>query len=151
MITEKQSLLWMFIGSFIIGLFFNAMNLMAENISDLYYSLTLFYSAIVMASLMCLLVLIMRYFLLKEVSPKWTIFFIFLTFISIYFLRQQVAVNEYQYLKRMIPHHSTAIHNSKMLLKRNDVSEDIKKLAINIIESQITEIATMKEMLRTRK
>ena len=147
MITAKQSLLWMFIGSFIIGLFFNAMNLMAEDISDLYFSLTLLYSAIVMGSLMCLLVLLMRYVLLKEISPKFSIFFMLLTCISIYFLRQQIAVNEYQYLKRMIPHHSTAIHNSKMLLKRNDVSADVKKLASDIIVSQIDEIYTMKKMI----
>ena len=74
--------------------------------------------------------------------------FIFGTIVSIFtfvLLRNQVFVNEYNYITSMIPHHSMAIMMSKKLLNKLDVpiSEEIELLAKNSIDSQEKEIEIM--------
>lgn len=59
-------------------------------------------------------------------------------------LRTQTPVGDKQYMKAMIPHHSSAIMTSK----NADITDpEVKKLSISIIESQEREIAQMKAIL----
>lgn len=59
-------------------------------------------------------------------------------------LRTQTPIGDVQYMKAMIPHHSSAILNSK----EADLEDpEVKKLAKQIIESQEKEIAEMKAIL----
>ena len=60
------------------------------------------------------------------------------------FIRQQTAVDDVQFLKSMIPHHSGAV---LMCREASITDEQIKKLCSNIIESQLAEIAEMKTRL----
>lgn len=61
------------------------------------------------------------------------------------FMRQQTAIDDTQFLKSMIPHHSGAI----LMCGRADVSDpEIKKLCGEIISSQRDEIAEMERILR---
>ncbi len=60
-------------------------------------------------------------------------------------LRSQTFVNDIQYMKAMIPHHSSAIMTSK----HTDIKDpEVKKLSEQIIQSQEKEISEMEAMLK---
>jgi len=61
-------------------------------------------------------------------------------------LRQQLLVDDKQWLKRMIPHHSTALTTTHKIYNRTD-NPKIKKLAKEIIDTQEKEIQLMKSLL----
>ncbi len=145
-----MNLNWMFFGSLLIGFFLNAMNLLAYRFSDLYFSLTLFYSALLMALWMCLLELLMYYHMSGTWKINLIILFSILTAITIYMLRQQILVTDNQWLRRMISHHSTALTTSHQILKKTD-NPEIKKLAADIIETQEREIKQMVGLLGGKK
>lgn len=136
----------------IIGMFFNPMNMLANNLNDFYISNTLFYSGLLMASNMIWGHEIVHYLSMGHFNKKIFIFGVLLS-ISIVFLllRNQLFVDQKQWLKRMIPHHSTAITTTKNLIKNRE--KDLKKnpqlyrLAKNIIYNQNIEIMQMKLML----
>ena len=72
---------------------------------------------------------------------------IFLSLFSAFFLlRQQILVNDTQWIRRMITHHSTALTTSHNILKKTDDMR-IKKLAKDIINTQENEIKFMKRFL----
>lgn len=141
-----NNLLWMFFGSIIIGLFLNGMNILAYRFADIYFSLTLFYSATFMAINMCILELMMYYFHTRKIKLNLFLLFTILWIINIYLLRQQKFINDSQWLRRMISHHSTALLTSNKIKERTKDSK-IKKLANEIIKSQEREIILMKNML----
>lgn len=142
-----QSLTWMFVGSVIIGIFLNGMNILAYRYDDLYLSLTLIYSALLMASNMCILELLMYYSHTGKMNWALLIAFIVLTGGLIYALRQQICVNDDQWLKRMISHHSTALTTSHKIYKKTR-NDDVKRLAKEIIDTQEKEIVIMKQLLK---
>ncbi len=58
--------------------------------------------------------------------------------------RQELLVEDRNFMKSMIPHHSIAINNAR----RADISDPrVRKLADEIIEAQVKEIAEMKLLL----
>ena len=63
---------------------------------------------------------------------------------SFYFIRQQTAAGDAQFLRSMIPHHSGAV---LMCREASLTDERVKKLCGSIIESQLSEIAQMKDLL----
>lgn len=81
----------------------------------------------------------------------------------LYCIRNQVFINENQYLNGMIPHHSMAVLMSRKLLekynRKNDgknnvngnssLHPEIKQLVMNIISSQQNEINLMKTYARS--
>ena len=137
----------MFIGSLIIGIYFNAMNFLAYKYNDIYfYSNTLIYSALLMASNMCVLEIFMYFGYHFELHYKLLIFFIIFSIILVLMLRFQVGVNDNNWLKRMISHHSTALTTSKQILDKTK-NKKIEKLAKSIIRSQKYEIRLMKQIL----
>ena len=66
--------------------------------------------------------------------------------VSILLLRQQLLVDDKQWLKRMIPHHSTALTTTHKIYKRTQ-NPKLKVLAKEIIDTQEKEIRLMKSML----
>ena len=64
----------------------------------------------------------------------------------VYFLRNQLFIDDTQWLKRMIPHHSTALTTTNIIKNRSNEPE-IQQLAHDIIEVQEKEITLMKNML----
>lgn len=148
-----NALLWMFFGSIFIGIFLNGMNMLAYRTTDLYLSLTFVYSAILMASFMCILELVMFYTSMgngnRGRNGKWLIYmilFVLLVGVSIWMLRQQVFVSDKQWLRRMISHHSTALTTSHKIYQRTK-NEEIRRLAREIINTQEKEINIMKNIL----
>ena len=66
--------------------------------------------------------------------------------VSILLLREQLLVDDKQWLKRMISHHSTTLTTSHKIYNKTS-DPNIKKLSKQIIETQEKEIEQMKSML----
>lgn len=147
MMDLQSSVIWMFVGSLIIGIYFNAMNVLAYDSSHLYFSSnTLIYSAVWMASLMSILEVLMHYTHTGTMNVQYLIAFIALAVLMVHFLREQVFIDDEQWLKRMISHHSTAITTSKKIKERTE-NDDVRELASGIITQQVEEIRLMKSLL----
>ena len=137
----------MFIVMVIIGMLFNPMNILAYRFSDLYISQTLFYGGLLMASNMMWAHEIVHYLSMGHFNISvFSIGIILSISVSILLLRQQLLIDDKQWLRRMISHHSTALTTShKIYNKTNNLK--IKNLANDIIETQEKEIKLMKSML----
>ena len=143
-----HSIIWMFIGSIIIGIFFNGMNFLAYRFNDLYFDAkTLIYVALLMASNMCILEVLMFYNAHGELNIYYLLSFLLFSAFCVFLLRQQAFIGDNDWLKRMISHHSTAITTSKKINERTQ-NPLIKKLSKDIIVTQEKEIAYMKYLLQ---
>ena len=137
----------MFIVMIITGMLFNPMNILAYRFSDLYISKTLFYGGLLMASNMVWAHEIVHYLSMGHFNILVFSIGIFLSIIiSILLLRKQLFVDDRQWLKRMISHHSTALTTSHKILKKTN-NHKLRKLAKDIITTQEKEIHLMKSML----
>ena len=137
-----------FIIMIIIGILFNPMNILAFRINDLYLSLTLFYGGMLMASNMMWSHEIIHYLSMGHFNIFIFSIGVFLSIsISIFLLRKQFLVNDEQWLKRMISHHSTALTTSHNI-KNKTTNPIVNKLANDIIEVQEKEITLMKNLLK---
>ena len=137
----------MFIVMAIVGILFNPMNILAYRFNDLYLSLTLFYGGLLMASNMIWAHEIVHYFSMGHFNILvFSVGVILSVLISLYLLRYQFMVNDEEWLKRMISHHSTAITTSEKIYNRTN-NRTIKKLAKDIIDTQEREITFMKSLL----
>jgi hypothetical protein len=58
--------------------------------------------------------------------------------------RSQAAVGDTSFMKAMIPHHSIAVNNAR---KASISDPRVRELAVEIIESQVREIAVMKLLI----
>jgi len=85
-----------------------------------------------------------RMFMDKRKNTLYILSSIALFVLSLVLLRTQTPVSDVQYMKAMIPHHSSAIMTSK---HANIKDPEVKKLSLGIIESQEREIKQMKEIL----
>jgi hypothetical protein len=148
--AKKQSI--MFVVMVIVGMFFNPMNILAYQISHLYFSTTLFYGGLLMASNMMWAHEIVHYFSMGHFNS--TLFFMGITLsiiVSILLLRSQLFVTSDQWLKRMIPHHSTALTTTTKLLENKDnfkKNPNLFRLAKDIVYNQKREILFMKSYLK---
>jgi len=136
----------MFIVMVIIGMLFNPMNILAYRFADLYISLTLFYGGLLMASNMVWAHEIVHYLTMGHFHMFVFSVGILLSFSIALLLRQQLLVGDNQWLKRMIPHHSTALTTTHKIYNKTN-NPNIKKLAKEIIDTQEKEIQLMKSML----
>ena len=137
----------MFIVMVIIGMLFNPMNILAYRFSDLYISQTLFYGGLLMASNMIWAHEIVHYLSMGHFNILvFSIGIILAISISILLLRQQLLVDDNQWLKRMISHHSTALTTTHKIYNKTNNSK-LKKLAKEIIDTQEKEIQLMKSLL----
>jgi len=130
----------------IVGILFNPMNMLAYRFNDLYLSLTLFYGGLLMASNMIWSHELVHYFSMGHFNSKIFMIGIILSGISVLLLRSQLLVNDKEWLKRMISHHSTALTTTHKINK-NTKNEKIKKLSNDIIKTQEEEITQMKSLL----
>ena len=136
----------MFIVMIIIGMTFNPMNMLAYKFVHLNISLTLFYGGLLMASNMIWSHEVVHYLSMNMFNTKLFFIGIFLSVISVILLRKQLFVDDKQWMKRMIPHHSTALTTSYNIYNKTK-DERIKQLSKNIIDTQEKEIKLMKSYL----
>lgn len=137
-----MSIVNMFMISVFAGLL-SGMNVWAVNINHMRLHLNDIYMAILMAGWMLLLETLVYYkhidtsnFNIRILISAAIIIF------SIYAIRNQLFVNDEQFLNGMIPHHSMAILMSKKI-KEKTKNQQIAKLADNIINTQAQEILLM--------
>jgi len=136
-----------FIVMVIIGMLFNPMNILAYRFADLYLSLTLFYGGVLMASNMIWGHEIIHYLSMGHFNMlDFSVGIILSISVSVLLLRQQLLVNDKQWLRRMIPHHSTALTTTHNIYNRT-TNPKIKDLSKEIIDTQEKEIQLMKSML----
>ena len=144
-VYKKQII--MFIVMVIIGMLFNPMNVLAYRFSDLYISQTLFYGGLLMASNMIWAHELVHYLSMGHFNMLiFSIGIILSIGVSIFLLRQQFLVDDKQWLRRMISHHSTALTTSHKIYNKTN-NHELKKIAKEIIDTQETEIQLMKSML----
>lgn len=139
-----------FIVMVIVGMLFNPMNILAYRINDLYISLTLFYSGLLMATNMIWAHEIIHYLSMNHFNMYKFFTGISLSILVSIILRKQLFVDDKQWLKRMIGHHSTAITTTTQLLdnQRNKTDNSyMYRLAKDIVYNQEKEILFMKNML----
>jgi hypothetical protein len=128
-----------------IGVFLNPMNMLIYRFDHFYISLTLIYSGLFMASIMIWAHQILHYLNTGHLNLIISLYGIAFTVITFFLLRKQLFVDEKQYLKRMITHHSTALTTSYHIIN-NTNDEQIKQLAKDIINTQEREIKLMKSL-----
>jgi Ca2+/Na+ antiporter len=140
-----NSLWFMMIGSFIIQI--SLMSLIMTNaINNITFSVGKFYISVIMALLMGLLEVVMFDLHMRTISFQYYLALIFILTVFIYLYRNQLYIEDKDYLSEMIEHHSMAILTSEEILQKTH-SERVKKLAENIITTQEKEIDYMKQML----
>ena len=136
-----------FIVMMIIGYTLNPMNLLAYRFNDLYMSLTLLYGSLVMASNMIWGHEIIHYLSMGHFNIRIFSFGVICSIlVSTLLLRQQFLVDDNQWLRRMISHHSTALTTTHKIHNRTN-NPKLSKLAEEIIDTQEKEIQLMKSML----
>ena len=140
-----HTIIFMFIASFIIQ-YFLMTPIMVNKYIYITNNIGKAYMSIIMALFMIFIEIIMHDHSYQVFSLYWYIGLLIFIAIFIYLYRNQVAINDKQYLEGMIEHHSMALLTSEEILKKTD-DYDIAKLAKNIIQTQSDELNTMKNLL----
>jgi hypothetical protein len=146
--------LWaMLIGSFIIQFFFMGF-IMTNSTENITFSIGKFYMSCIMALLMGLLEVGMHDYYMFSYSNNLFVslpYYLSLGFalaVFVYLYRNQMYINDKEYLDEMIEHHSMALLTSDQILQKTQ-SERVRKLAENIKSTQEAEIKYMKQLVTT--
>jgi len=129
---------------------YGVMFLNVASIAHIHISLTRAYMTVLMVSLMAVLMLLMMGHMYPNKQRNRVIMITSLAVFAaaLFGLRAQVPIGDVQYMKAMIPHHSSAILTSRAA----DLQDpEVKKLAEDIIKAQEREIAQMEAMLTRLK
>ena len=140
------SLWFMMIASFIIQLIFMS-SIMTDSYKNITFSIGKFYMAVIMAILMGLTEVLMFDTHMKTVSGIYYLSLFFVLVMFVYLYRNQVYIEDKDYLNEMIEHHSMALLTSEEILQKTH-SERVKKLAENIIVTQEKEIEYMRQLIK---
>ncbi len=134
--------------SFII--MYGVMFLNVADSNHIYLSLTRTYMTLLMVAPMAIVMLLMmgNMYPSKKANGIIIVTALVIFSLSLAGLRTQTLVGDEQYMKAMIPHHSSAILTSE---QANLKDPEVKKLAEGIIEAQKKEIAEMKAILKRLK
>ena len=119
---------------------------MTDSSKNITFSVGKFYISVIMALLMGLTEVVMFDVHMKTVSITYYLSLIFLLVIAVYLYRNQLYIEDKDYLSEMIEHHSMALLTSEEILQKTQ-SERVKKLAENIISTQEKEIEYMKQLI----
>lgn len=139
-----RKLLLMSIISFVV--MYAVMYLNVDSTSHIYVNLTRTYMSLLMVLPMVLLMILFmgKMYPNKKLNNGIILGSIVLFGIVLGGLRSQTPIGDIQYMKAMIPHHSSAIMTSK----NADIKDpEVKSLSEKIIKSQEEEIMQMKAMI----
>lgn len=117
-----------------------------DNISHYHTSATRIYMAILMVAPMAVVMMAMMGKMYPDRKTNMMIMLVavIVFIVTLVALRTQTPISDVQYMKAMIPHHSSAI----MVSKQADIKDpEVKKLSEQIIASQQKEIAEMEQMI----
>lgn len=143
-----KKFLLMLVGSLFIMYFVMFLNV--DKLSHIYLSVTRLYMALLMVSSMALFMLIImrKMYKNKKLNIIIVVVSISIFVLALMLLRTQTLIDDEQYMRAMIPHHSSAILTSQMA---NIKDPEVKELTEQIIESQEREIEQMKIILERLK
>ena len=122
---------------------------MTNDIQNIQHSLSKIYVSSIMAIIMGILEVFMHSVMTVSMSkiPFWyyyiPLFSSLVLFLWLY--KNQVGVDDANYLNEMIEHHSMALLTSKEILKKS-TNPQVKELAETIIKTQTDEIQQMKNI-----
>ena len=122
---------------------------MTNDIQNIQHSLSKIYVSSIMAIIMGILEVFMHSVMTVSMSkiPFWyyyiPLFSSLVLFLWLY--KNQVGVDDANYLNEMIEHHSMALLTSKEILKKT-TNPQVKELAETIIKTQTDEIQQMKNI-----
>ena len=139
----------MFVFSFLIQ-YFVMPPIMVDSFDNITNNIGKVYMSVIMGLFMVLVEIGMHDMQYGSMSSTKYALIIGLVALFIYLYRNQVGINDKQYLDGMIEHHSMAILTSEEILKKTD-NYNVAKLAKNIIQKQKDELREMKEMLSSKK
>jgi len=141
----NYTLIFMFIESFILQ-YFVMSYIMVDKFKNIENSTGKIYISLIMSNLMCIAELIMHDVHNMIFSKYYYLFFVLFLIIVYLLYRFQFGVNDKNYIKEMIEHHSMAILTSGEILKKTK-DPMVKSLAENIVISQNKEIENMNKLL----
>lgn len=139
------SLWFMMIGSFLIQMLVMS-RIMTNSPTNITFSVGKFYMSVIMALLMGLLEVLMYDIHMRIISLYYYAGLFFMLCLCIYLYRNQMYIEDKDYLEEMIEHHSMAILTSNEILQKTK-SERVKKLAETILTTQEKEIEYMKHLI----
>lgn len=125
---------------------FGLMYQLVYQADHLYFSLNRFVASLVMASVMTIVMLAFMWPMYRGTGTKIAVVGVALV-AGIGFLavnRGQALIGDSEFMESMIPHHSIAINNAR---KASISDPRVRKLANEIIEAQVREIAEMELLL----
>lgn len=140
-----HAMLFMFVGSFIVQ-YFIMPPIMVNNLTYVTNNIGKAYLATIMGLFMVLIEVMMHDHQYHVLSVNWYAILFALLAAFTYLYRNQIAINDKQYLEGMIEHHAMALFQSEEILKKTD-NYHIAKLAKNIIQTQTDEIKYMTDLL----
>ena len=120
---------------------------MTNSYKNITFSVGKFYLSVIMALLMGLLEVLMFDIHMRIISLYYYLILFFILSIFIYLYRNQIYIEDKDYLKEMIEHHSMAVLTSDEILQKTQ-SERIKKLAETILTTQEKEIEYMRQLIK---
>ncbi len=125
---------------------YSVMFLNVAEFDHIYLSVTRVYMTILMVAPMAVVMLLMMGGMYKNKKLNIGILAgsVLVFVVTLVFLREQTFISDRQYMKAMIPHHSSAILTSENAAISN---AETQKLAAEIIEAQEKEIKLMKQLL----
>lgn len=146
--SNYKKMLLMLIISFII--MYAVMFLNVDKLNHIYFSYTRTYMSLLMVTPMALLmILLMPGMYPDKKTNKIILVSAIVVFVfALTALRSQSFISDEQYMKAMIPHHSSAILTSK---NANIRDPEVRQLSDSIIKSQEEEISQMKSILKRMK
>lgn len=142
----SHGIIAMFVGSFVIN-FFLVSPIMVNKRAHITNNIGKAYMSVIMALFMVLLEIMMHDNQYHVLSMKSYLFVIAGIIVFVYLYRNQVLINDKQYLEGMIEHHSMALLTSDEILKKTN-NYEVAKIAKNIIQNQTDEIEQMKKVIK---
>lgn len=111
-----------------------------------FFSLNRMIASLVMGCIMTIVMLSFMWSMYEGIGTKVTVLIVagIMSVILLYINRDQLVIRDISFMKSMIPHHSIAINNSR---KATIKDPRVRKLADQIIEAQVREIAVMKLLI----
>lgn len=125
---------------------FILMYLNTYSVDHIYWSETRAYMALIMGASMAVVMLLFMLGMYESSRMNASILVagVVVFACALFLVRSQTTVEDVSYMKAMIPHHSIAIMTSR----RAHISDPrVRKLADEIIEAQVREIAEMKMLI----
>lgn len=136
-----------FLITIIVVFFFGPMNVLVYRFSDLYFSKSLVYAGMLVASNMVWSQEIAYYLTMGKFNVHLFIIGVILSvMIAVFLLRGQYGIKDKQWLKGMIRNYSESLTTTNVALKRTK-DPKIKKLGKRLIETNKKEIQLMKSYL----